>query len=158
MRLTLSAAMDDESATLKQRKVYENAANSDATRSFLHCESDGCDTFLDNVTKEGVVMMQQFCPKCEAEGGLENEHQDGGHDTEPHLECPMCIEAVETDAVCKHCERTRDICRMALDVCLRTIPNIQDAMVDVLGVAKQVTAELKSTKKRCKADETVAEG
>lgn len=30
------------------------------------------------------------CIHCYDEAGLENEHQDGAHDTEPNEACPMC--------------------------------------------------------------------
>lgn len=33
-----------------------------------------------------------LCLTCYDEAGLENEHEDGHHDAEPHADCPYCKE------------------------------------------------------------------
>jgi hypothetical protein len=50
-------------------------------------ECRGCDRKLDPSHRDALAIG--LCPRCELEGGLENEHSDYGHPT-PVADCPAC--------------------------------------------------------------------
>lgn len=45
-----------------------------------------------NVNPQDWMSQAELCEPCYDEAGLENSHQDGEHEGQPHEDCPMCLD------------------------------------------------------------------